>query len=234
MRCKERVAVYALLAGCFGAALAGSGALLGPASRAVAVAPAETAPAKVAICDFYLLVERLVDTDTYAAPRKAEEARIAGILSPLENELNTMNIELQNANPNDPAVQERYRAFETKRSDYMARRQDLSDAYSRIVSSQFVEAYEKVVAETRRIAEQQGYTYVAAHKSGRITATEPRRLVEDFLARPLPIVPEGADLTEQVRMAMNLPAQSTPAPVEGTPATGTPNVPQTPATEPRR
>jgi Skp family chaperone for outer membrane proteins len=233
MRKSERVVVYGLLAGAMGVALMSATGVFGTGqSRAFAAAAPEAQPAKIATCDFYLLVERMVDTDAYAPVRKAEEARISGVLSPIENELNTMNVELQNANPTDAGMQEKYKMFETKRSDYLARRQDLSDSYSRLVSGQFVEAYEKVIAEAKKIANQQGYTYVIAHKSGKITAMDPRRLVEDFLARPLPVAPDGADITEQVRMAMNLPAQAAPA-TTGTPATTTPNLPAEPATQPR-
>lgn len=194
-----------------------------PAATPAAAAPASApAPATLATCDIYMLIERLLETDAFAKPIKASEDAIKATLQPIEEELNrlqteltTMRDELQRANPQDPTAQARFADFETKRKAFDAKVQaynttknEKAATYAAMVSGQFVQAYEQVNAAIGKVAKEKGYTHVIAQKSGKIAATDPRRLIEEFLARPMTIQPEGSDLTETVRLAMNLPEKS--------------------------
>lgn len=211
MRTSERLVVYGLLAVALVGASRGLPSLT-PSASAVQPAPAPAADAvaaKLATCDVYALVEKLVDTEAYVPARKSEEARITALLEPGQNELQRLQAELQQINPQDAAAQaaaqQKYQAFETKRQAFNTQREQLAADYTKLVSSQFIDAYTKIAAEARRVATQRGYTHVISQKSGPMLATDPRRLVEDFLARPMTVVPEGSDLTEAVRVAMKLP-----------------------------
>ena len=119
--------------------------------------------------------------------------------------LGTLQKELQAASPQDPAAQEKYKVFNSKRDEYGAKRQTLIAEYNQLLAAQFVEAYGKVCAEAKNQGTLLGYTYVLAHKRSEMKGTEPLAIVEDFLARPVILAPESAEITEQVRVAMKLP-----------------------------
>lgn len=234
MRTSERLIVYGLLA----LALVGaSRGLPGLAPTAIATQPAPTPSiptTRLATCDVYALVEKLVDSDTYAPARKSEEARITALLEPAQTELQRLQAELQAINPQDPAAQaagqQKFQAFEAKRQEFNTQREAMAADYTKLVSSQFIDAYTKIAAQAKLVAAQRGYTHVISQKSGAMLATDPRRLVEDFLARPITVAPDGSDLTDAVRVAMNLPeltAKPDTAPQANTPAT--PLTPLTPA-----
>lgn len=217
MRQIERVVMCALV----GAGMGIAGFSFMATSRTASGDARSFAPeaAKIATCDVYFLVEKLVDTDQYAPARTAEQDRIKQALAPLETELasmekdlESMQRDLQNANPQDVAAQSKYQGFQEKRgiyqtktTEYGQRRQQLFDGYSELIAGQFADAYKKVSAEMKRIADERGFTYVLAQKTGDIKAREPRALVEEFLSRPVTIAPADADITEAVRTSLKLP-----------------------------
>lgn len=201
-------------------------------SVAIAAPMATPAPSLLASCDVYQLVERMIESPEYLPARSSEQERIRALLLPLETELAGLERELQTANPQDPAAQEKYKAYQTKREEYGAKRQSAEQGYSELVSSQFVKAFVAVTNETKRMSKELGYTHVIAQKTGDIAAKEPRQLVEEFLSRPLVAGPEGIDITEAVRSALKLPVASSPA-TPATPAVPTPEAPaSTPAPKP--
>lgn len=223
MRTAERVAVYSLLALALVGASRNLPGLASPAAATLTAAP-DVPAARIATCDVYALVEKLVDTDAYTPARKSEEARITALLQPGEAELQRLQAELQAMNPQDAtaqaAAQQKYQAFEAKRQAFNTQREQLAADYTKLVSSQFIDAYTRISAEAQRVARAQGYTHVIAHKSGAMLAADPRRLVEDFLARPITAAPDGSDLTEAVRLALKLPelGSKTPATPAAAPA----------------
>jgi Skp family chaperone for outer membrane proteins len=182
--------------------------------------------AKIATCDVYQLVERLVESEQYMPARSGEQERIKAQLAPYESQLETMQKELQASDPKDPAAQEKFKTFQAKREEYMGKRQAAADGYTDLVTGQFGDAYQKICAEAKKVATSLGYTYVVAHKKGEIRAHDPRQLVEEFLSRPMSIAPEGVDITEQVRSAMKLPEKAAAG------SDSSPLLPTTPSTTP--
>lgn len=196
----------------------------GGVGAAVASSPGTIAPAPatIASCDTYRLVELLLDQETFAKPRKAREDAIKAELAPTEAELNHMQAELaslreqlQRANPQDAAAKVVFGDFESKRKTFEEKvqtyntvKEQRNQEYSALVSGQFVAAYEQVGAEAGRVGAELGYTHVVTQKSGKIMAADPRRLIEEFLSRPLAAQPTGSDITEQVRTAMKLPEKT--------------------------
>jgi Skp family chaperone for outer membrane proteins len=175
--------------------------------------PTPPVPATIATCDVYAVVEALVETEAYLPMRKSEEARITAILQPLEADLKSREGALRLMNPQDPKAQEMAAEFEQRRQAFTARAQQLSSEYTAMVGRQFVDAYTRATAAARGVATQRGFSHVLNVKSGPIIAgdnPDPRRLIEDMLARPVLIAPDGsaADLTAAVRAALNLPEKT--------------------------
>lgn len=201
----RHIAIVALALPAAALALHASGYRLVAAAGASSRSAAPPEAARIATCDVYQLVERMIDSDQYIPARNVEQERVKGLLSPFEADLEKMQKELQAADPKDPAAQEKFKAFQTKREEYMAKRQQAADGYTDLVTGQFADAYTRIAAEARKTAESLGYTHVIAHKRGDIRAHDPRQLVEEFLSRPITVAPDGTDITEQVRAVMKLP-----------------------------
>lgn len=260
MRRSERVIVYSLLVLCAaGATLGGRGLLSGnralaaPQPEAAAPAtPATSAPATpptaatIATCDIYLLIERTLETDAHAKAIKGAEEAIKTALTPVEEELGrlqteltTMRDELQKASPQDPAAQMKFNDFEAKRQAfdakvqaYTASKNEKATEYTNLVGTHFVAAYQQVNEEAAKVAKAKGFTYVIAQKSGKIQVTDPRQLIEQFLSRPVTLQPAGSDITEAVRIAMNLPEKSAAELKSAADAAAPGTTPTTPAPAP--
>ena len=213
MRRNERVIAYSALSVSL-IALAGHAAgfrVVSPAGATSSIA-ATPDPARIATCDVYQLVERMVESEQYMPARNSEQERVKSQLVPYETQLEAMQKELQALDPKDAGAQEKFKTFQGKREEYMAKRQAAADGYTDLVTGQFSDAYTKICAEARKVGTSLGYTYVMAHKKGEIRAHDPRQLVEEFLSRPVAVSPEGVDITEQVRASMKLPEKAVGGP----------------------
>jgi hypothetical protein len=220
MQRTERVIAYSALAVALIAVVGQSAGLrLGSPATAAPVAPAPAPEsARLATCDIYSLVERLVESDSYAPARNIEQERIKAKLSPMEDELKRIDAEnaklreeLTGADPKDPNAQMKLKTYNTNQADFEAKikpyneqKGQLSEAYSALIVGQFTEAYQKVIAEAKKIATDKGFTYVVAQKRGEVQARNPQQLVEEFLARPVSVSPADTDITEAVRVSMKL------------------------------
>lgn len=215
MQRTERVVMYTLLAASlFAVAGQGFGSRFGRAEASPAPAAAPDT-ARIASCDIYQLVERMVEGSSYLLARNAEQERIRTVLRPMEIELDKMQVDIRAGSPEDPVTAQKMRLFEARRKEYGEKSEEESRTYAKVVTGHFTDAYGKVAAEAKKVADSLGYTHVLAQKRGELIATNPQQLIEEFLSRPLAVSPEGTDITERVRTAMKLPttggAGSTPA-----------------------
>lgn len=206
MKHGERLAMYGICTIALVLGLRGGIDTHASASNAVPLA-ADTG--KIATCDVLALTEALFSTDTYAPGRKNQESLLKSQLLPLETELDALQRELQTSDPNAPETQTKGQTFESKREAYFKLRQELSDKFDVFVSGQFAEAYERVQAAARAVANENGFTYVLGQKHGAIAGPDPQRLMADLLARPMLVSPEGSDISLKVRDQLKLPATAT-------------------------
>ncbi len=202
MNTRERLFVYSALAACVILALRPQFASTADASPR----PDEPVSARIATCDVYEIVEKMVVGDRYEAPRKAEEERIRLKLKPLEEELAAMEAELKEADPKDEAAQDKARTFQRKRSEFALLRGKSQQEYTDFVAKQYVDAFEEVRTSAAAISERLGYTHVIASRTAekKIKATDPERLIEAFLGRPMTVAPEGSDITDEVKADLKL------------------------------
>lgn len=222
MRRTERVVAYSALAVALIAVVGQSAGLrFGAPAVAAPMAPAPDA-ARLATCDIYSLVERLVESDAYMPARNIEQERIKAKLAPMEEDLKRIDTEnaklreeLSGADSKDPSAQMKLKTynanaaeFEAKIKPYNDQKSQLAEGYSALIVGQFGDAYQKVLAEAKKIAAEKGFTYVIAQKRGDLAARSPQQLVEEFLARPVSVAPTDSDITEAVRVSMKLPEKA--------------------------
>ncbi|MBX3403577.1 MAG: OmpH family outer membrane protein [Phycisphaeraceae bacterium] len=218
MQRTERIMIYAVLAVCLvlgfraaQSAPANAGQPTAPPPIAEAPAAAgrsddDPAPARIAMCDIYDLIEKLVVGDRFEATRKAEEERIRQRLKPLEDDISALESQLKLDDPDDPAAQARARDYQKRRNDYSLLRGQAQQDFNDFVARQYIEAYDKVRAAAAEVAGRRAYTHVIAsrHADRAITATDPERLVESFLGRPVVVAPAESDITAEVAAGLNL------------------------------
>lgn len=171
-----------------------------PATPAAPVPPAPAAPptpAIIATCDVYDLIEKMVISDRYEPARQGEEARIRDRLKLIEDELLAMEEALKNADPADPAAQAKAGDYQKRRNDYSLLRGQAQQDFTDFVASQYIHAYDEVRKAVAKVAAELGYTHVISSRSDErtITATDPERLVEAFLGRPVVFAPKGTDIS---------------------------------------
>ncbi len=203
MKTSERLFVYGALIACVVLALRPQFAATASASSPVR---AEPPAAKIATCDVYEIVEKLVAGERFETPRKELEEQVRERLKPLEDELLAMENELKDADPKDEAAQEQARTFQRKRNEFALLRGKAQQEYSDFVAKQYVDAFEEVKTSAAAIAERLGYTHVVASRTAekKIKTTDPERLIEAFLGRPVTVAPEGSDITEEVKADLKL------------------------------
>lgn len=168
-----------------------------PQSPDPAAAPS---PAIIATCDVYDLIEKMVISDRYEPARRGEEARIRDRLNLIEDELLAMEEALKNADPADPAAQAKAAVYQKRRNDYSLLRGQAQQDFTDFVASQYIHAYDEVRKAVAKVAAELGYTHVISSRSDErtITATDPERLVEAFLGRPMVFAPKGTDISNLV------------------------------------
>lgn len=209
----ERLVIYAALAICLVLGLRAAQTPPASASQpptptppATADAPAPPsaaappAPAIIATCDVYDLIEKMVISDRYEPARQGEEARIRDRLKLIEDELLAMEEALKNADPADPAAQAKAGDYQKRRNDYSLLRGQAQQDFTDFVASQYIHAYDEVRKAVAKVAAELGYTHVISSRSDErtITATDPERLVEAFLGRPVVFAPKGTDISALV------------------------------------
>lgn len=184
--------------------IVGMGVALG--GGAAAMRASEADPARVAVCDVYGVVEKLLETDRFKPALDAEKKKAEETMQPLQEELNELGRQLQNANPEDPGVQDAYRQYQRKGQEFQQKAGELQKQLSRFVSRQFLEAYAMAKASADAMAEELGYDYVIASRGieEEIKSDDPERVVQAVLARPVIKMPKDADITDVVKDDLKL------------------------------
>jgi Skp family chaperone for outer membrane proteins len=165
-------------------------------------------PAKIATVDVVGLLEILITSELYFAPRKQEEDRLRAQLTPLEAQLTALKNDIQGADPSKPENQAKTRDYQVKYEEYKQIRAKVQETYQKLLAKQFTDAIDRIRQTAATIAKEKGYTHVVTQKTGKVELTDATKLAEELLARPYLVSPSDADLTEDVRLALNLPEKS--------------------------
>jgi len=187
-----------------GAALV-AGALI--SSPAGATRAQDAANGAVAYVDVYDIVDIIIMGDEATKARDDYEADSQGRIASLEEQLTTMQEQLQGLDPQSAEASELYSQYQRLAQVYQQTNSSINQGYQELLSGQIADAYVKIHDTVNEIANEQGYTYVLATRRGTdlVQTSSLTGVTQEILARPLVTPSEGVDLTDRVRDRMGLP-----------------------------
>ncbi len=164
-------------------------------ARAAGHAVAEPAPAKVATCDVYAVIQVLVESERYKPSRVAEQDKARTQLKEMAEGIRGLETQLKSMDPKDEKTLEVFRDINTKKQQFQERQSELDE----FLGNQFVTAYEEVRKAADAVGEKKGYTHViASRKAGEKPSSNMDLITQQILSRPVLRSPPGDDLTEAV------------------------------------
>ena len=192
-------------------------------SRAVgAERGAEGEPTRVAVMDVLGTVQKLFESDRYKPARDEFEAKLlTEKVQPARAVMAELKTRYEALPPDSPD-----RGKLSSEYDQRSREVDLaSSAAEEFNTRQLAEAYRVVIETAGSVARERGFTMVVASRTDRdfIKGANVNTAVQEMLARPVLVAPEGSDITPAVTAALRLDAA--PAPASAPATTPTPPAP---------
>jgi hypothetical protein len=133
----------------------------------------------------------LVDSPEFKPARSAIEDKLRG----LGPELRDMEAMLRGSDPKDEGAQAKYKEFVTKRQEFEKTKAELDQ----LMGKQFVHAYERVKVAADAVAIRRGYTHIVASRDIDDPPTsDPDRITQALLSRPMVYSPQADDVTKDV------------------------------------
>jgi Skp family chaperone for outer membrane proteins len=180
----------------------------------------EPAPARIAVCDVYGLLDSLVQSDRYQPQIRSESEKAQADLEPLaralqdlQETLRGMQERLKGMSPQDEEAQRYYREYQEKEREFQERQREFQErqrrargVIERLVAGSYLDGYKQVKASAEAVARDLGYTHVIASRNREevIKTEDPNQIIQAFLARPVVVMPEGTDITEDVKKDLKL------------------------------
>ena len=163
----------------------------------------------IAVCDVASLSETMMDSDRYLPAREAKREELQEqYLTPLQEQATAL--EAQFAEAQAAGDQERMQAlqqqFFTLQQSGQEAQQNFQNELQSFISSQFQDAYSKIVESAAAVGEDMGFTYVAASSppTSDFENESFADLLTEVLSRTYVHYPEGVDITADVRDDLNL------------------------------
>lgn len=195
----ERMFVYGILVALSLAVVRGHGA--GGEAHAAGVTAREPAPAKIATCDVYAVMQVLVESDRYKPTRVSEQDKARAQLKDIADQIKTLEGQLKSMDPKDEKALQVFRDYNTKKEQFQERQSELDE----FLGNQFVTAYEEVRKAADAVGEKMGYTHViASRKASEKPSTDMDKITQQVLSRPVLRSPAGDDITEAVLSELKL------------------------------
>jgi Skp family chaperone for outer membrane proteins len=209
---KQRLTMIAILA--CGAAMVvawSGGAVVAQSGQGQAATPA----ARIATVDVLALAERMMNAQELAGPREELDGRFRPQLEAIEEDVQRIDArltQLQNT-PNDPQVRTLLTQRQTRAEEYQNLIQSHQVQREQLIADQVEAIYARVRAAAERVAGARAYTHVITSRSigqpmNALTAAD---ALQDMLARPVLVAPEGDDLTAQVAAELGVQMAEQPA-----------------------
>lgn len=202
MRTAERLFLYPI---------AIAGLILGLASTTFEPAARATADGaevelKIATCDLFKIVERLMESDRYAPAREEAMAAAEERIRPHQERLEEAQRRAQSTPQDDPLFRDIVRDFQRAQQEYQARAQELMREQEMFTTRQILECFRLVRSSTEEIAEQMGYTLVlqTRFKQDDDELQDMQSVVRAMLARPVAVSPDAIDITADVLFELRL------------------------------
>lgn len=206
MKPRERLVMYPLLALALAGSMRGIAPMAGLAHAGVEAAPGEAPVPKIGIVAMMKVCDELMDSSRYKPERDELDEQInKELLRPVLDRLEGLQKKIEEGGEGADTPQNR-QEFMRLRSELNAKQREAAQRAEAKVAEQLREVYGLVRASAAAIAEKHGYTYVLSSmrtddkfQEGPVQAT-----VRDMLSRPVPVYPEGVDITEEVREDLKL------------------------------
>lgn len=163
-------------------------------------------PARVATVDGWGLVQRMLNTDEYLPAREANAQGWAEQLDVLQEDLKGLQDQVAGLSQSDPQRPVLAQQFQAKYQEFQTRGAQARQGFDQFSAGQAAEAFESVKRVATRIAQEQGYTHLLSRKTDAITSTGSIATVtQEIMQRNVFMAPDADDITEAVRLAMDLP-----------------------------
>jgi hypothetical protein len=197
----ERLFVYAVLLALSLVVVRSSWGGGGNEARAAGAARQEPAPAKIATCDVYAVMQVLVESDRYKPARVSEQDKARGQLKDIADQIKSLEGQLKSMDPKDEKTLQVFRDYNAKKEQFQERQSELDE----FLGNQFVTAYEEVRKAADAVGEKLGYTHViASRKANEKPSTDMDRITQQVLSRPMLRSPASDDITEAVLSELKL------------------------------
>lgn len=166
-------------------------------------------PARVATVDTWALVQRMLNTEAYQPAREALGAEWTGKLESRQAQLEQLRNEIEQLAPTDAARQPLIQKFQGLFQEFERTGRDAQTAFEKLAADQAIEAFGKIRDEAVKLAKDKGYSHLLAGRmdSEVVSADNVGTVTQEILARPILLAPEADDLTETIRVALNLPVE---------------------------
>ena len=168
----------------------------------------EIPEARVAICAVVAITDELMASDRFrpAIDENADKLRDE-MIKPIIEEGKNLEQALKDADPDDPANNDRKRRLLELREAAQQAQQRAGMLQEQFVANKTIEAYEMASSSARAIAKDLGFNFVIATimPDEPITRDGPMSAVRNaILGRPIVMMPEGVDISDTVRDDLKL------------------------------
>jgi hypothetical protein len=187
------------------------GRTAGGVARAGVGDSAPSAETKIAICQVIALVDELMESDRFAPARAEHEEELRDeLIRPLIEQGKSIETDLRNAAPDDPANNERkQRLIELRELILPQAQHQAGIRLEQFVAGQTIDAYALVAAAAKDVAAELGYTYLLATDPSERSLEELRGMPmgavqQAILSRPVLLFPESTDISDAIRDDLNL------------------------------
>lgn len=171
------------------------------ASAAGGVARSEPAPARIATCDVYEIMQALVESEKYKPIRQAGQEKARTELKEIAEQIRVLEQQLKSMDPKDEKGLEVFREFNSKKELFAERQVELDE----FLGDQFVAAYEEVQKAADAVGEREGYTHViATRRRGEKLPNNMEQVTQQVLSRPVLRSPATDDITDRVLAELKL------------------------------
>ncbi len=209
MNRRERLFLYPLLAVALLGSLRGLAGFDSPARAGVdgAAAPSSGAPEpKIGVVALMKIADELMDSSRYKPARdELDEKLNKELLRPTVDQLKEIEAKVKEGGEaaDTPENRQNYMRL---RGELSAKQREMAQRAEELVSQQLKEVYGLIRTSAAAVAEKHGFNYVLStmrpddkFQNGPVLAT-----IRDLLSRPVPVFPEGVDITEEVREDLKL------------------------------
>lgn len=165
-----------------------------------------TARGPIAVVDVFEVLEYMFEKPEYVDARASVDAEITQRFDSLRDEAMALQAQMTGIDQTDP----RFAELSARMRELQNRAQQLDtqsrDQGQQLTAQQLVEIFRLIHEGSVKVAQDMGYTTVFASRLDfdNIPAQNPSLVAQEFLARPVLLIPDEDNITEDVIKAMGL------------------------------